>query len=359
MRQFLIILFLLIIFSCKDEVPDFTIFDLTKVDGGCHDLGNGFSIPSDQVVGGGVGKDGIPSIDNPQFITVGQVDFLTDDELVLGIKIGDEVKLFPHRIMDKHEVANDEISGYPVTVTFCPLTGTGIIWPRPPDTTYGVSGFLYNSNLIAYDRKTDSYFSQMFSIGITGPNMCKSTGHIQAIETTWETWKTWFPESQILSTQTGFIRNYESLPYSKTQQETSLPDFPVNNVDERLPNYRRVFGIVISNQAKVFDINDFSEKGKLISDFFNGRPLVVVGNSKQNFVVAFYPQLNGSKVTMQFEDGNLTDDTGNLYNIFGEVVEGPDTGARLESPPYYTGYWFAWAAFYPELELYSDGSITN
>ncbi len=359
MRKFSIIIFLLIVFSCKDEVPEFTIFNLSKVNGGCRDLGNGFSIPSNQIVGGGVGKDGIPSIDNPQFLTVQQVDYLLDDELVLGVKMGGELKAFPHRIMDKHEVANDVMGGFPVTITFCPLTGTGIIWPRPSDTTIGVSGFLYNSNLIAYDRKTDSYISQMFSLGISGQFMCSATGYIQAIETSWETWKTLYPDSKVLSTETGFARNYGALPFSKTQQETSLPDFPVNNVDERLPNYRRVFGIVINNQAKVFDIKDFTENGKMIVDYLQGIQIVIVGNSERNFVVAFYPNLDGKVVTLQYEDELLSDNNGNVYNLFGEVVSGPDKGARLGSPMYYTGYWFAWVAFYPELELYSEGSLSN
>jgi len=359
MKRILYFLVFIFLYSCQDEVPGFSVFDLAKVDGGCRDLGNGFSIPSNQIVGGGVGKDGIPSIDNPQFIEAGQVDYMVNDELVIGVKMGDELKAFPHRIMDKHELANDKIGGNSVTVTFCPLTGTGIIWPRPSDTTYGVSGFLYNSNLIAYDRKTLSYFSQMFSLGISGQNMCKFTGYVQAIETTWETWKSWYPESQVLSTQTGFNRNYKSLPFSNTQQETALPDFPVNNVDERLPNYRRVFGIVINNQAQVFDINDFKDTGELINDSFQGLQVVVIGSSKQNFAVAFYPNLNGNIVSMEYEGGKLTDNNGNIYNLFGEVLDGPDTGTRLESPFYTTGYWFAWAAFYPELELYSDGAITN
>ncbi len=189
--------------------------------------------------------------------------------------------------------------------------------------------------------------------------MCSATGYIQAIETSWETWKTLYPDSKVLSTETGFARNYGALPFSKTQQETSLPDFPVNNVDERLPNYRRVFGIVINNQAKVFDIKDFTENGKMIVDYLQGIQIVIVGNSERNFVVAFYPNLDGKVVTLQYEDELLSDNNGNVYNLFGEVVSGPDKGARLGSPMYYTGYWFAWVAFYPELELYSEGSLSN
>ena len=357
--RYCVFIFFTFLISCKDNFQEFTLFDLNQVDAGCHDLGNGFSIPFDQIVGGGVSKDGIPSIDNPQFISIEQVDYLLEDELVLGVKIGDEVKVFPHRIMDKHEVLNGMINGKPLSVTFCPLTGTGIAWPRTSDTSYGVSGLLYNSNLIAYDRKTDSYVSQMFSSGISGKKMCENTGHIQVIETTWETWKSLYPDSEVLSTETGFTRNYGTLAYSTTQIESSVPLFPVNNVDERLPNYRRVFGIVINHDAKVFEINDFDENGELIFDFIHGMKVVVVGNSKKNFVVAFFPILKGKSISLEFKDQLLIDENENHYNLFGEVISGPDKGSRLESPMYFTGYWFAWVAFYPNLELYSRVSLSN
>ena len=123
-----------------------------------------WSIPSNQVFDGGPGKDGIPALVNPAMVSSVQANYLTDNDLVIGFKVGDDVRAYPHQILDWHEIINDVVGEQPLAITYCPLTGTGIGWNRVISgntTTFGVSGLLFNTNLIPYDRSTDSNWSQM------------------------------------------------------------------------------------------------------------------------------------------------------------------------------------------------------
>ena len=166
-------------------------------------------IPEDEIYDGGPGKDGIPSIDDPKFISVDQVDFLNNNDLVLGVKNGENIKVYPHSILNWHEITNDKVGDTHIAVTYCPLTGTGVGWNRKingESTTFGVSGLLYNSNLIPYDRKTESHWSQMLSKSVEGELVTTEAETFQLVETTWKTWKTWknmYPGAKVLSTKTG------------------------------------------------------------------------------------------------------------------------------------------------------------
>src|SRR3990172_4124896 len=126
-------------------------------------------IPKDQIFDGGPGKDGIPALTNPQFASALSTSYLNNNDLVLIIKIGGEIRIYPHPILDWHEIINDDISGTKFTLTYCPLTGSGIAWNRVingKETTFGVSGLLYNSNLIPYDRASNSNWSQMKMLSV-------------------------------------------------------------------------------------------------------------------------------------------------------------------------------------------------
>ena len=149
-----------------------------------------WSIPTDDVRDGGPGKDGIPSVDNPQFSTAGEASYLSDNDLVIGMVNGTQVKAYPHPILDWHEIVNDELDGIAVAMTYCPLTGSGIAWDCELDgerTTFGVSGLLFESNLIPYDRKTNSNWSQMRLDCVNGPLQGQKINTFPIIETTWGT----------------------------------------------------------------------------------------------------------------------------------------------------------------------------
>lgn len=313
-------------------------------------------IPVDQIFDGGPGKDGIPSIDNPQFISIDEVPpYLRDDDLVVGVRIGDEIRAYPHPILDWHEIVNDEIGGTAFSVTYCPLTGSAVTWDRllePGRTTFGVSGLLYNSNLIAYDRATDSNWSQMMMQAVHGQLIGDHADLMTAVETRWDTWKKLYPDSKVLSTNTGFSRQYGVYPYGDYKVSNRLL-FPVVNSDDRLHRKERVIGTIFNDGTRVFEVNKFPDSIHTINDAYQNYPLVTVGSSVLNFVAAYERTLDDGAVLtfMPVQDELpvvMKDNEGTMWDIFGYAVEGPRAGEQLRQARSYVAYWFAWAAFFPD-----------
>ena len=164
-------------------------------------------IPINEVKDGGPGKDGIPSIENPKFIDAQNQNFLNDDDLVIGVNYNGETKAYPHGILNWHEIVNDKFNNESITINYCPLTGTAFGWESMTNgapSTFGVSGLLYLANLILYDRNTDSYWSQMLLQCVSGDLIGDFPETINVVETNWLTWKTLYPNTNILSRDTNF-----------------------------------------------------------------------------------------------------------------------------------------------------------
>ncbi len=319
-----------------------------------------WSIPKDEVYDGGPGKDGIPSIDNPSFIEINEVDFLENEDLVIGMKIDGQAKAYPHKIMNWHEIVNDQIAGQKVSITYCPLTGTAISWNRVingQETTFGVSGLLYNSNLIPYDRKTDSRWSQMRMDCVYGDLKGEKPDNYQVIETEWKTWKNMYPDSKVLSTQTGYRRDYDRYPYGDYKSSDKLL-FPVNPEDNRLFSKERVLGIINDNKSKTYRFQLFSNSTRLIRDEFKGMTYLIVGNKTLNLLTAFNLSASNIPVNTKFQSVEnslpmiVEDSNGNKYDIFGNQVTGPHTDYELVPANSFIGFWFSWGAFYPEPLIY-------
>ena len=163
-------------------------------------------IPIREVFDGGPGKDGIPALENPEMVTPEAATFLGDEELVVGVLINGEARAYPLLIMEHHEIANVEIGGRAVSVTFCPLTYSSIGWDRTLNgttTTFGVSGLLYKNNLVPYDRLTNSNWSQMLNLSVNGDLISREIETFQVVEAKWGAWKRLYPETLVLSTNRG------------------------------------------------------------------------------------------------------------------------------------------------------------
>jgi hypothetical protein len=319
---------------------------------------NGWLIPFAEVRDGGPGKDGIPAIDNPRFISVSQVDFLNDNDLVLGFADGNEVRAYPHKILDWHEIVNDDTPSHSIGVIYCPLTGTGIGWDRmfgDNKTTFGVSGLLYNSNIIPYDRATDSNWSQLLLKSVNGDLKGTQPVVYNLVETTWKTWKTMYPNSKVLSLNTGYNRNYGNYPYGLYKTNGTLL-FPISNSDSRVSLKERVLAVIDNEKAKAFRFSQLDTNENLISTSFNNKNLVIAGSKSANLMVAFNTKLADGTV-LEFQKTNsplpalLDDDAGNTWDVFGRAIAGPREGQKLFPVPQMMGYWFSFAAFYPDIEL--------
>ena len=321
-----------------------------------------WTIPLDEVFDGGPGKDGIPALTEPESIPAGDADYLSDEDLVLGFVVGNEARAYPHHILDWHEIINDHVTGANISVTYCPLTGTGIGWNREVNgtvTTFGVSGLLYNSNLIPYDRSTNSNWSQIRLDCVNGELKGTDVETFPLVETTWKTWKEMYPSTRVVSTNTGYNRSYGRYPYGGYRTEHDLLIFPVSNMDDRLPTKERVHGILFQGSVRIYTFKDFDDGVTVINDNLQGGNVVVMGNNKDNFIVSF---LNdpGDGTTLSFsplEDRYpivMTDEEGNMWDVFGRAVTGPRTGSQLRPISSFMGYWFSFATFYPDLSIYGN-----
>ncbi len=328
--------------------------------GGQNPSGSGtWSIPVSQVVDGGPGKDGIPSIDTPVFVKANEAGaaFLNDDDLVIGVLIGSVARAYPHTILDWHEVVNDEIQNEVFTVSYCPLTGTAFGWDRTINetpTTFGVSGLLYNANLILYDRNTDSNWSQLLQECVNGSLQGSVPQNINIVETNWKTWKTLYPDSDVLSLNTGFSRNYNVYPYGSYKTDNALI-FPVAKLDERLHKKERVFAILDKSTSKAYRFSNFSG-GKHIRESLHAKNILIVGN--ETLIKAF--ELNASQESLEFQYAHTNSDVffkdheGNEWSVFGKALTGSRAGEQLTPVNSVVSYWFALSSFYNNIELYTD-----
>jgi hypothetical protein len=256
--------------------------------------------------------------------------------------------------MDWHEIVNDSQSGQPFTVSYCPLTGSTLAREGDAshdDPTFGTSGLLYNSNLILYDRQTESYWSQMLQLAVNGPRIGQAPVKIQVVETRFSTLQQMYPDAMVMTRDTGFSRNYDFFPYDNYRTSNGLL-FPADNDDDnRLHRKERVLGVLAGTGNKVYQVGGFGSQTQAINDQLSITPTVVVGNTDLDFAVAYDRELaDGTILTfepLQNELPNvMTDDEGNVWDIFGTATSGPRAGQQLDTTESYIVMWFAWTAFY-------------
>jgi hypothetical protein len=172
---------------------------------------------ADNIARGGPPKDGIPSVDEPQFLSADQARFLSDDDVVFGIVRGGEARAYPQLVLVWHEIVNDSFSDGPLSITYCPLTGSAVAFggeaPTGEPYTFGTTGNLVNSNLLMYDRQSDSEWPQILGKAITGPAAGDALDEVPVEWTTWGRWRAAHPETVVLSTETGYVRDYTRDPY--------------------------------------------------------------------------------------------------------------------------------------------------
>ncbi len=356
--QLMLLTSIFFLFACSESEITNPGTDPDSPNNGNENQDSEWLIPKNEVRDGGPGKDGIPAITGPVFGSPGEAGYLSDDDLVLGFVDGNEVRAYPHSILDWHEIINDNTENHSLAVIYCPLTGTGIGWDRVIDgteTTFGVSGLLYNTNIIPYDRETDSNWSQLLLKSVNGKLKGTTAKTYNLFETTWKTWKQMYPFTKVVTTETGYNRNYGRYPYGSYKTNDNLI-FPVSNNDSRLKPKERVLGVIINDDAKAYRFDKSNTSNKVMTDTFQEQKLVIVKNTAANFIVAFKRTL-ADNTELSFEAVQnklpviLKDNEGTKWDVFGRGVSGPRAGEKLETVPQMMSYWFAFPAFYPDLEI--------
>jgi hypothetical protein len=290
---------------------------------------------------GGVGKDGIPSVDDPSFRPIAEANFARGTP-VFGVARGGEAKAYPRHLLSHHEIVNDEVGGEPVAVTYCPLTGTAQGFRRG-DTTFGVSGRLVNSNLIMYDRGTDSWWPQMLATGIDGPLAGETLDEFRVVWTTASAWAERHPESRVMTDETGYVRRYENDPYGTyaplggyyARDGTLFA--PLSTPAEGHPK-SVVIGARTEAGAVAFD------KETLLADrVLTGR----IGEDGARVVAVADPALATGHVYRNPE-GLPVEPDGDAYRVDGEGGGFAAADLPLEEILAFDAMWFAWRGFYPD-----------
>lgn len=312
-------------------------------------------VPLDKIKGGGPPKDGIPSIDNPKFAPVSESQFVPDTTFVIGLDINGEKRAYPLFIMVWHEIVNDSVGGVPVAVTYCPLCFTNQVFERVIDgkeVEFGTSGKLYNSNLVMYDRLTDSYWSQALGVAITGELTGYELKRIPFDVISWADWKTLHPDTLVLTTETGHIRSYGVDPYGDYYTDPRIL-FPVEHEDDRMHPKELILGFHEDDAFKAYKQDDV-ESAIVINDIFNNKPMMLVslfsGDSR-----AFDRTVDGKVLTFDFVDNVIIDlESKSKWNYDGVAISGSMEGIQLVRLPFNPGFWFEWVAFHPDTEVYES-----
>ncbi|MDP6821757.1 MAG: DUF3179 domain-containing protein [Dehalococcoidia bacterium] len=329
---------------------------------------------------GGVPRDGIASIDDPRFAPVSDPpDYMRDEEPVIVLKLNGDIRGYPLGIMTFHEIINDVVGGEPVIVTFCPLCNTSLAFPRTlPDGTildFGVSGFLQNSDLIMYDRQTDSLWQQITGTGLIGTHAGTQLEFLPVAVGSWADYSASFPDGQILLRPTGderhsiteqpLARDYSRPPYPGYDDINSSPFLYDGPFDGRLLPMERVASVSTGEVDVAYPysflaehpvINDVIE-GMSVSVFFdNGTDSAFTarsGNfSRSGSTTMFERTVEGRVLTFELVEGVITDlETGSFWNKFGAATDGELVGTQLRPVTHAAHFWFAWAAFRPDTEV--------
>jgi len=281
---------------------------------------NGFDlrgalVDPEEIQRGGPPKDGIPAIDRPRFVAPDAAK-MKPGERILGVARNGEAKAYPVRILNWHEVVNDSVGGEPVAVTYCPLCGSGVTFSRSTrdgTRSFGVSGLLYNSDVLLYDRESNSLWSQILGQAISGPSKGEKLQIVPTAHTSWEDWIGRHPDTRVLSEDTGHARDYSRDPYAGYDANPVIL-FPVANSSSRFDNKDVVLGLEIDGKYKAYPFTELAKTEGVVVDSIGGREVRIDFDAKHRTARAL------------------------------------DAGGK-ELPSLIT-YWFAWYAFYPQGQIF-------
>jgi hypothetical protein len=305
MARFLFLLLLMFATACLAG-PYMNGFDL-----------RGSLVPNEQIFAGGPPRDGIPAIDRPRFVSPEKAAISAHDR-VLGMRLNGVTKAYPIAILNWHEIVNDRFDSDAVVVSYCPLCGSGMAFRAKVDghnLTFGVSGLLYNSDLLLYDRHSESLWSQIERRAISGRFRGRRLALIPLEHTTWQDWRQRHPHSLVLSRETGFSRDYDRHPYAGYDQSREIY-FPLAIRAYGYHPKERILGIELDGHFKAYPFSELSKHAASVEDSLGGR-----------------------RITVHFDAENQT------------ARAEHENGAPL---PGVVAYWFAWYAFHPESDVFKS-----
>lgn len=335
------------------------------------------TIPLETVVWGGVPKDGIPALNNPEIVSAVEASYLDDEEMIFGVLLNGETRAYPLRFLDWHELVNDEVGGEPVTLSDCTLCGSAILYSRRVGDrvlTFGTSGLLFKSNKLMYDAETKTLWINFLGKPVVGPLAAQEDLRLKALpltQTTWAYWKEEHPTTTVLASLIepsrpgrariigpGGVAPYTPGSAYREYRESSETFFPVVGRDERLAPKEWVFGLLLNGQAKAYPIKLLQKR--VLNDSVAAVNVVIIAEAeagrmdywKQGGAVRTYAR--GEHSLTRGADGEIRDETGQLWKTTEDFLQNEATGEKLLRLNGHKAYWFAWVAFYPATLLYRE-----
>lgn len=337
------------------------------------------TIPLETIVWGGVPKDAIAALNDPEVVSASEADYLLDDEIVFGVYLNGEARAYSLRFLDWHELVNDEVGGEPIALSDCTLCGSAILYSRRVGErvlTFGTSGLLFQSNKLMYDAETKTLWINFLGKPVVGPLATQEDLRIKAFpltQTTWEQWKTEHPDTTVLAPliresaeRAGEVRIVDERglePYApgsayREYRQSIYTFFPVVERDERLAPKEWVFGLVINGEAKAYPVKMLIPQGA-VNDSVGRTTLVLFADSEagldlwgQGGAVRAYAR--SEHQFTRAANGEIRDEAGQMWKLTEDYLLNEVTGEKLARLNGHKAYWFAWSAFYPKTLLYEQ-----
>jgi hypothetical protein len=323
-----------------------------------------------EIESGGPPKDGIPAIDRPRFVGANAARaWLKPMEPVIVLRMGRDVRAYPIQILMFHEIVNDTVEGVPVAVTFCPLCNASMVFARRiagQELDFGTTGRLRHSDLVMYDRQTESWWQQFTGRGIVGHYAGTELVRVPSEIVAFEDFRAAHPGGLVLSRETGFGRPYGRNPYAGYDRIDQVPFLLATKPDGRLPPMERVLSVSAGGKHRLYPLS-LLERHPVSNRELDGLPYVVFAKSGMASpldrdqiaqgrpipaATAFQRRLESRVLAFELREGRTLDrETGSEWNILGEAISGPLKGARLAPVDSGVHFAFAWLAFNPESDI--------
>lgn len=323
-----------------------------------------------EVDSGGVPKDGIPAIDAPRFEPISSArQWLDPDEPVIAVTFDKTVRAYPIQILIWHEIVNDQVDGRPIAVTFCPLCNASLVFERTVDgrvLSFGTTGMLRLSDLVMYDRQTESWWQQFTGDSIIGAYAGTTLKQLPSQIVPFSAFADAFPHAKVMARPTGSDRPYGRNPYQGYDAAGSSPFAFRGKTDSRLRPMERVLGVRIGSDTRVYPLSKL-RNNPVINDDVSGEPVVVVATAQMRSpldrsrisesrripaAAAFHRSAQGRVLNFTWRNDTLVDEqTGSEWDIFGRAVRGPLAGTMLTPVDGGVHFAFAWLAFNPQTQI--------
>ena len=325
-----------------------------------------------EILSGGPPRDGIPALNSPKFVDVSTADaWLKPNEPVIFFQVGNDARAYPIQILIWHEIVNGTVGGVPVAVTFCPLCNTAIAYERTVNgrvLDFGTTGRLRFSNLLMYDRQTESWWQQVTGQAIVGNLTGMMLVPRPAAIISWATFKATYPNGRVLSHNTGYDRSYGQNPYEGYDNVNQTPFlYSGPPIPGKLRPMARVLVVVLHGEAvaypfdalrKVYVVNDTVGKIDVVVLWMPGTasPLdtgTISGGRDVGSATVYVRTLDGQHLTFTFDGTQVVDQqTGSMWDILGRAMGGKLAGKVLTPVVAVNSFWFAWAVYRPDTHVY-------